>query len=55
MERYNYNAFFLCNDCAPDLIPEVSVESCMIDPKLSHSLVLAKREKVLAEESWLDV
>ena len=55
MERYNFNAFFLRNDCAPDLIPEVSVESCMIHPKLSHSLVLAKREKVLAEESWLDV
>ena len=35
-ERYCFNAFFLRNDCAADLIPEVSVESCMNHPKLQR-------------------
>jgi hypothetical protein len=55
MERYNFNAFFLRNDCAPDLIPEVSVESCMTHPKLSAPSVLAKRERALAEEDWVEI
>jgi hypothetical protein len=55
MERYNFNAFFVRNDCAPALLPEVSVESVMTHPKLTHSAVLAQREKVLAQESWLEI
>ena len=54
-ERYNFNAFFLRNDCAPDLIPEVSVESCMTHPKLQRHDVLVSREKTLAEEEWIEI
>jgi hypothetical protein len=53
-ERYCFNAFFLRNDCAPDLIPEVSVESCMNHPKLTEDYVKASRENVLADK-WLEV
>jgi hypothetical protein len=53
-ERYNFNAFFLRNDCVPDLIPEVSVESCLVHPKLREDHVRLARESTLAEDEWLD-
>lgn len=35
--KYGYNAFFIRNDLAPKELPEVSIESCLIHPKISAS------------------
>jgi len=54
-ERYGFNAFFLRNDCIPELISEVSVDSCLKHPILSESYVRESREATLANEEWLEV
>ncbi len=54
-ERYGFNAFFLRNDCVPELIPEVSVDSCLKHPILSESYVRDSREATLASEEWVEV
>lgn len=35
--RYGYNAFFVRNDLASTLLPEVSTESCLLHPKVYES------------------
>ncbi len=32
--RYGYNAFFVRNDLAVDILPEVSIDSCLMHPKV---------------------
>lgn len=39
--RYGYNAFFLRNDIAADIFPEVSVSSCL----MSHRIVATQKER----------
>ncbi len=54
-QRYGFNAFFLRNDCVPELVSEVSVDSCLRHPILSESYVGESREATLANEEWLEV
>ena len=37
--RYGYNAFFVRNDLAQNLLPEVSIDSCLIHPKILESRI----------------
>lgn len=37
--RYGYNAFFVRNDLAQNILPEVSVDSCLIHPKILKSRI----------------
>lgn len=48
--RYGYNAFFVRNDLAVDILPEVTVESCLSHPRI-HANRESRRKGVL-HLSW---
>lgn len=37
--RYGYNAFFIRNDLAQNILPEVSVDSCLVHPKILEGCI----------------
>lgn len=51
--KYGYNAFFVANGLGDDLLPEVSVESCLTHPKVRWG----QRERLPAVEHlpWVEV
>jgi SAM-dependent methyltransferase len=52
-QQYGFNAFFLRNDVAPDLFPEVPAESCFTHPKVQHGMK-ARLERVI-HKPWVEV
>lgn len=51
--RYGFNAFFVRNDLAPDLLPEVPVASCFGHPKVVEGLRV--RQPLGLEYPWVEV
>lgn len=44
--RYGYNAFFVRNDLANDILPETTIDSCLVHPKILGERT-AKRDAVI--------
>lgn len=50
---YGYNAFFLRNDIAPGIFPEVSIKDCLVHPKVKEGQ--EQRGKKILEMGWQEV
>jgi hypothetical protein len=52
-QQYGYNAFFVRNDIAPALLPEVPVESCFSHPKVKYGI--ETRLGRVIHKPWVEV
>ena len=52
-QRYGFNLFFLRNDIAPEIFPEISVESCLTHPKVIKGY--KTRYPKIKDMPWVDV
>jgi len=52
-QNYGFNAFFIRDDIAPDLFPEIPVESCFTHPKVRHGI--ATRLERVIHKPWVEV
>jgi hypothetical protein len=52
-QQYGYNAFFMRNDVAPDVFPEVTVESCLSHPKVQEGM--KSRLGRVIHKPWVEV
>ena len=53
VNRYGYNAFFVRDDVASELLPEIGVESCFSHPKVQAGM--RDRFPLVAELPWVEV
>jgi len=52
-QQYGFNAFFIRNDVAPELLPEVPVESCFTHPKVREGI--KTRLARVINKPWVEV
>jgi hypothetical protein len=52
-QQYGFNAFFVRNDVAPDLLPEVAIGSCFTHPKVVQGM--KTRVGDLLQRPWTEV
>lgn len=52
-QRYGFNAFFVRNDIAPDLLPRIAPSACFAHPHAQQ--VIARAAEALAAYDWCDV
>ena len=52
VNRYNFNAFFVRNDCGLDVLPAVQVDDCFTLPRLVRQLPELSHQ-ILAKYEWL--
>ena len=53
VNRYGFNAFFLRNDLAPDLLPERQIASCFTTPKVRA--ITDDRRAAMLGHPWVEV